>query len=313
MMDSININIYIKKYILPYLSSSSEQRLNELGIRNIFLGVDNTSFLLTIKKPNGVIESHRLTRGDNQDDWYPVTKKTLFFSAVSKNICQIKIENFSDNRLADSINFYHRQLSQSAGIIVDIRGNSGGSSILASKIASYLIQDSVFLGSKVATRKNLAVNRAYGLRYPVSDTIYEYKKNDILFAKNLILENLGTSITQNIIDQKEKIIKPVVVLIDAQNISAAEEFLVYLNKQDNVTLIGEPTGGGNGLPMIIQLPDGGSASICTQYCAFPDGSDYYRNGIQPQIVVNQTFTDFLFGIDTVMEAAIKFLSYKINH
>ena len=96
-------------------------------------------------------------------------------------------------------------------------------------------------------------------------------------------------------------------LIDALNISAAEEFLIYLKDKKNITFIGEATGGGNGSPMIILLPDGGSASICTQYCAFSDGTDYYRKGIQPEITIYQTYKDFLQGIDTVMEFAIKYL------
>jgi len=307
-IDSIKVSYYLNSHIKPFLSSSSEQRLNEIAVKNIFLGLDGSSFTVTIKKPNNDIATFKLTRADNEDEWLPLLKTSSFVSKLNDNICQIKIGSFNDFSLIDSLSSHMEQLSHSKGIIIDLRGNTGGNSILACKIASFFIHDSIIYGSLVSTRKNLAINRAYGLRYPISDTSNESRMEDILYARNLFLENVGISKNQNEFSLRkisENI--EIVILIDALNISAAEEFLIYLKDKKNITFIGEATGGGNGSPMIILLPDGGSASICTQYWAFSDGTDYYRKGIQPEITIYQTYKDFLQGIDTVMEFAIKYL------
>jgi C-terminal processing protease CtpA/Prc len=73
------------------------------------------------------------------------------------------------------------------------------------------------------------------------------------------------------------------------------------------TIVGEPTGGSTGQPLMFKLPGGGAARVCTKRDTYPDGKDFVGVGVQPQVLVRPTIADFRAGRDTVLEAALDFL------
>jgi len=70
-------------------------------------------------------------------------------------------------------------------------------------------------------------------------------------------------------------------------------------------IVGEPTGGSTGQPLMITLPGGGSARVCTKHDRYPDGKEFVGVGIQPAVVVHPTVEDFRAGRDTVLDAALR--------
>ena len=52
--------------------------------------------------------------------------------------------------------------------------------------------------------------------------------------------------------------KPVVVITNRGVYSAANEFVKYMKNLPNVTIIGDKTGGGAGMPFSNELPNGWS-------------------------------------------------------
>ena len=98
--------------------------------------------------------------------------------------------------------------------------------------------------------------------------------------------------------------KPVVVLSSPATFSAAEDFLIGLESMRRGKIIGEPSGGSTGQPLVFSLPGGGSARVCTKQDMYPDGREWVGKGIQPDIVVRHTAADVRAGRDTVLEAAI---------
>jgi len=296
---------FLKKEVEPTLSASSKQRLRVMGIRNLLFGIYGTTFSVKIKKPSGNIDSLALTCGNNSDEWYPATPSPLFYkSIINGKFAYLLIDSFSNTSIIDSLKKYLPDLRKAKGLIIDIRKNMGGSSVIAKDIAKYFITDSIITGSHVKTRINIGTLNLGASKLIPKDTIgSKYLSNSFLCYNKLLLTNAGIAKFKNNISNKDKIIIPTVVLIGPDNISAAEEFLVFLRKQQHIVFIGENTGGGNGQPMIIKLPGGGIAAICTQYCSFPDGTEYYRVGISPNIQVAQTYKDFMQNIDTVLEKA----------
>jgi len=97
----------------------------------------------------------------------------------------------------------------------------------------------------------------------------------------------------------------VVVLTSAHTYSAAEDFAVVFDAMKRGKIVGEPSGGSTGQPLVIALPGGGSARICTKHDRYPDGKEFVGVGIQPDIVVRPTVADFRAGRDTVLDAAIR--------
>ena len=82
---------------------------------------------------------------------------------------------------------------------------------------------------------------------------------------------------------------------------------MYMNALPNVTLVGDRTGGGAGMPMSSSLPNG----WVVRFSAVPM---YDRNrqttefGIEPDYRVDITDEDHRRGKDTIIEFARKLLS-----
>lgn len=101
--------------------------------------------------------------------------------------------------------------------------------------------------------------------------------------------------------------KPVAVLTNRSVYSAANEFVKYMKCCPDVTIIGDKTGGGAGLPFSSELPNGWSVrfSACPMYDKDKTITEF---GIEPDHSVSLTDDDFMKGQDTIIEYARAFLN-----
>jgi len=307
-VNHISAKEYIDKEVKPYFSASSKQRLQTIGIRNLLFGVYGTTVSIKFKKPDGSIVNLKLKRGKNSDEWYPAKNPSLFYKSIDDGrIACLRIDSFSDTAIVDSLKKYLPEIRKAKGVIIDIRKNMGGSSLTAKDIAKYFSTDTLIIGSKVRSRVNISTLNLKASLTPADTVGNAYYKWSYLCYHKLLLSKPGIAEFKNDISSDEKVIKPTTILIGPDNVSAAEEFLVFLRNQKHIVFIGENTGGGNGQPMIFKLPGGETAAVCTQNCSFTDGTDYYRVGIPPDIHTAQTYKDFIKNIDTVLERAKRYL------
>jgi C-terminal processing protease CtpA/Prc len=78
-----------------------------------------------------------------------------------------------------------------------------------------------------------------------------------------------------------------------------------------VTLIGTPSGGGSGCKVKYRLHNSLIRIQLSSMASFqPNGKLYEGNGIQPDIHIEPTPTDFIGKTDTVLDAAIQTISRK---
>jgi C-terminal processing protease CtpA/Prc len=70
-----------------------------------------------------------------------------------------------------------------------------------------------------------------------------------------------------------------------------------------MTVMGDTTGGGLGLPNGGQLPNGWTYRFSITKTLDPQGNNY-ENGIPPDVVKILTAEDRISGRDTVIEAAV---------
>lgn len=101
--------------------------------------------------------------------------------------------------------------------------------------------------------------------------------------------------------------KSVAVLTNRSVYSAANEFVKYMKCCPDVTIIGDKTGGGAGLPFSSELPNGWSVrfSACPMYDKDKNITEF---GIEPDRSVSLTDDDFMKGQDTIIECARAFLN-----
>ena len=96
--------------------------------------------------------------------------------------------------------------------------------------------------------------------------------------------------------------KGVVVLTNREVYSAANEFVKYMKCCRNVTVVGNQTGGGAGLPFTSELPNGWTVrfSACPMYDKAKNTTEH---GIAPDVNIALNDDDVLHGRDTLIEYA----------
>jgi len=162
------------------------------------------------------------------------------------------------------------------GLIIDIRGNGGGMLTSAEEFAARFTNQKLLVGyMQHKTGKG---------------------HNDFSQMKEQWLEPAKAVRWQ----------KPVVVLTNRGVFSAANEFVKCMKCCPNVTVVGDRTGGGAGMPFSSQLPCGWSIrfSACPIYDRNKQSTEF---GIDPDHFVNLTDEDFLRGRDTIIEFARQLL------
>lgn len=174
------------------------------------------------------------------------------------------------------------QMKHCKALIIDIRNNGGGQ-------LSY----STLLASHFATERTLT---GY-MRHKTGPG-----HNDFSSPSPVYLDTLKQGI---------KWLRPVVVLTNRGVYSAANDFAVTTKELPYVTLMGDRTGGGGGLPASSELPNGWavrySSSILT------DARDKsIEFGIEPHYYVALREEDTNQGKDTLIEEAISYLNKQLE-
>lgn len=96
--------------------------------------------------------------------------------------------------------------------------------------------------------------------------------------------------------------KKAVVLTNRHCYSATNSFVRDIKQCPLVTVLGDQTGGGSGMPFSSELPNGWSVrfSACPMFDAQMNQIEF---GIQPDTLVSLSESDRLRGIDTLIESA----------
>ena len=74
----------------------------------------------------------------------------------------------------------------------------------------------------------------------------------------------------------------------------------------NVTIVGDTTGGGCGLPFTSELPNGWRIRFSSCPITSPDGQ-LTEFGVEPDVKVDMTDEDLARGHDTILDRAIELL------
>ncbi len=101
-------------------------------------------------------------------------------------------------------------------------------------------------------------------------------------------------------------LKPVVVLVNQGVYSAANDFTLRMKGLPQVKIVGVKTGGGGGLPMSSELPNGWAVRFSSSRTYDADGADI-EQGITPDVVLKDEIARGA-EVDPYIEASASLLT-----
>lgn len=167
-------------------------------------------------------------------------------------------------------------LSGTAGLIFDVRNNGGGSPENARRLVSRFTAEKVFVGTN------------YRKTGPGHN---DFRAEEVFIEPHNGLVHTG----------------PVIVLTNRKSYSATTYFAQYMKALDNVTLVGDATGGGGGIPAFHDLPNGWLLRVSSSRFTGPGGQSI-EPGVEPHVRVSMSEEGILEGRDDILEKAIELLS-----
>lgn len=196
----------------------------------------------------------------------------LRYRVLSDNVGYIRCASFASPLGSGNLQEMMRALAMCDGLIVDVRSNGGGLLTSAEQLASLFI--------------NEPTTRAYmqHKRGPRHDDFSPVEAIRIEPFKGLRWQ------------------KPVCILTNRRTFSAANSFVMFLKGLPRVTVIGDRTGGGAGLPFTSELPNGWTLRFSASPM-YDSEMHMTEMGIDPDVKVDISSADYARSIDTIIEAA----------
>lgn len=199
------------------------------------------------------------------------------YRILNDNVAYLRCATFVNDFGAGNLDRILLYFAPCNGLIIDLRENGGGMVTSAETLAARFTNEEVLVGymqhktgrghNDFSPRRRQILKPSKGLRWQ----------------------------------------KRVVVLTNRGVYSAANEFVKYMKCLPQVTIVGDRTGGGAGLPFSSELPNGWIVrfSACPMYDR--DGKDT-EFGIAPTHQVGMKSADLARGRDTLIEYARKLLA-----
>lgn len=310
-VNKVPVQQYLEKEIYPYISAANTHWKRDKAVTEMLNGRPGSKVTISIVTPDNKSIDVTLKRNylANKDKFLmkdSVVMPPLDIRYLEGDIAYIHLSTCAASEL-ESIqrtflnNLYY--LLNCKGLIVDVRGNRGGTD-QAWYLLAYcsLPYDEFRSKGKYMARKNNAVYRDMGADYE------QYRE----YYLGTAMEEVEYDAHHNNVPDSMKLKQPMVILTGQYVGSAAEDFVQIMKEHNRATVIGEPTVGCLSGPTFLKLPGGYTAMVCVQSYIPENDVDVNTTGILPDIEVKQNFDNFIHGQDDQLLAALELLREKIQ-
>lgn len=200
------------------------------------------------------------------------------YRVMRDNVGYVRCPSFEVGIGDGNLHYIFEYLATCNGLIVDVRSNSGGMLTSAQTLAGAFVNEPTVAGY-------MAHKTGRG-------------HSDFSAPQPMMITPAGGLRWQ----------KPVVVLCNRRTYSAANAFVMFM-RAAGATIMGDRTGGGSGMPFSSELPGGWSVRFSACPMTDVDGHDT-EFGIEPDVHVGITSSDYQRSVDTMLETALDYLAKK---
>lgn len=209
----------------------------------------------------------------------------------------LKIPSFGQNYSQDKALEYIKEFFEAKMIIIDVRGNTGGST--PEKLISQLMNRPYRFWAE-STNISISLFQfyyEYFKKFAQMDSSLEEKVDffSMFHKPNFMWYSKKIPAKENAFQGK------LCILIDKETGSAAEDFVIPFKDNNRAMIIGQTSMGSTGQPYIFSIDEDITIFIGTKRAYFPDGSPFEGIGITPDIEISPTVEDIINKVDRALD------------
>ena len=254
----------LPKDIIIAINGKEVNGLSLSEVANLVRGPENSFVNITILRNNDKL-TKRVMRKE-------IKIKTVKSSVIDKNIGYIQITSFIGSTTPNEFLEALEKTKNTKGLILDLRGNTGG-----------LLPNAVFIANLFIPQGNIvSIVGRNGYKYDINAQNTEFS-----------------------------IHKPTIVLVDGNSASASEILSGALKDYNKAKLLGTKTYGKGMVQKIIPMPNETGINLTVAKYLTPKGTDRNKKGITPDISVDLSIKDVKNNNDAQLQTAKNVLSQML--
>ena len=258
-----NSNLQAGDVILD-IDGKETSGLSVSEVANLVRGAENTPVQINI-----LHNSEKLTKKIIRKEIKIKTVK----SSVDNRIGYIQINSFIGSTTPNEFLEAAERTKNTDGLVIDLRGNTGG-----------LLPNAIFIANLfIPEGKLVSIVGRNGYKYDIQAQNTDFRIN-----------------------------KPVVILVDGGSASASEIFSGAMKDYNRATLVGTKTFGKGMVQKIIPLENETGLNLTVAKYLTPSGTDINKKGINPDIEVQFTEKNLRNKEDVQLQTAKNILSKMIS-
>lgn len=260
-------------------------------------------FLFPAEFAMGLADGREVIIRRGRQELAPAPQRAIASRVLADGIPYLAIPSFGERANEEAAVEFLRQISEAAAVIIDVRGNGGGTTPV-DLIRALL--DRPYRDWTESTSFSIALFGAYRQVAEASRTeqLGEYVRGYLdAFAsfEHPQLRFPGTLNTPRDVIYHGKLF----LLADFGCASACEDFLLPFKQSGRAVIIGQRTRGSTGQPFLYHFDNGMSFRVSSKRVYFPDGSPFEGVGIVPDVVLHPSVDDVKAGRDVVLDRALE--------
>lgn len=301
--------------IVPPVDGKYELEYNNVWSRAGFLGA--SVLAISRDERRSRLEKEYGLKQENYDEQWK-------FKILDTNSALLSIGTFVTFKmkldwkkfLADSFGEMNRQ--NIPNLIIDIRGNAGGTTEVAGEIISYLTTEpiDVMMEKRLVSYEKIPDELAQYLS--TWDESFKDRTGTVeKYSERLFLLKDGSGNDEKIYPKENSYHGKTYVLTNASNSSATFILAKILKKNGLATLVGQTTGGNQrgingGQLMFLELPNSGIEVDIPLIGYFPDGN-FPDAGLEPDVLIEKDYKDIANEVDTELLYVLEMLKSKSEY